>query len=191
MPMSFPDMKSLMGRAQVRGFRQPHAGEGEDEYREAFATFMRDVDLVESLEIADGRGWDAQGPFALMANLIKAKPEVGDLVDTLRQEYPRITIECKEDPEMLFKHFGQEAQEIIDNFVACSEHTFAHREAGGGVGTDSTTYRFAAAGSRAVVARMLKHSKGKREAHIDTVTSLATRLLVQDISLIVVTYFKH
>ena len=68
MPMSFPDMKSLMGRAQVRGFRQPHEGEGEDEYRAAFATFMRDVDLVESLEIADSRGWDAQGPFALMAN---------------------------------------------------------------------------------------------------------------------------
>lgn len=51
MGMSFPNMKSLTHRASQRGFRQPHEDESEDDYRVAFADYMRGVDIVESAEI--------------------------------------------------------------------------------------------------------------------------------------------
>ena len=58
MPMDFPSMESLTRRATQRDFRQPHEGETEAQYREAFADFMKDIDLVESHEIRGGCGWD-------------------------------------------------------------------------------------------------------------------------------------
>ena len=51
MPMSFPDMQSLAYRAKMRNFRQPLENESEEDYREAFATFMDSVDRMEATEI--------------------------------------------------------------------------------------------------------------------------------------------
>jgi len=58
MPMSFPDLKSLERRAEQRGFRWNLKDESEEEYREAFADFMLNVDRVESAEIRSKVGWD-------------------------------------------------------------------------------------------------------------------------------------
>ena len=58
MPMDFPDMESLKNRAAQRKFREPLEGETEAVYREAFADFMKDVDLIESMEIRSSVGWD-------------------------------------------------------------------------------------------------------------------------------------
>lgn len=54
MPMTFPDMNSLMHRATMRNFRQPLDGESEHDYREAFAGFMQNIDMVEAGEIRLG-----------------------------------------------------------------------------------------------------------------------------------------
>lgn len=70
MPMSFPDMKSLKNRAMQRGFRQPIGGESEDNYRNAFADYMVNVDMVESMEIRSGKGWDEMDPVALQIETI-------------------------------------------------------------------------------------------------------------------------
>jgi hypothetical protein len=58
MPMDFPNMESLVSRAKQRKFREPAEGETEAEFRTAFADFMKDVDLIESMEIRSSVGWD-------------------------------------------------------------------------------------------------------------------------------------
>lgn len=73
MPMSFPNLDSLMRRAEQRGFRQPVADESEDSYRSAFADFMVNVDRVESAEIRSGKGWDQMAPQELLADLLSGK----------------------------------------------------------------------------------------------------------------------
>lgn len=59
MPRSFPDMNSLENAARVHKFRQPHEGEDESDYRHALANHVKGIDLVESMEIRSGKGWDA------------------------------------------------------------------------------------------------------------------------------------
>lgn len=71
MPMSFPNMQSLKDRAQQRNFRQPEEDETEENYRAEFARFMRNVDIIEAMEIADGRGWDEQDPLKTMMELLE------------------------------------------------------------------------------------------------------------------------
>jgi len=58
MPMDFPDMSSLKQAAEVHKFRQPHEGESEADFRVALANHVQSRDLVESLEIRNGVGWD-------------------------------------------------------------------------------------------------------------------------------------
>jgi hypothetical protein len=58
MPMSFPDMKSLLNAAEVWKFRAPNEGETEIAYRRALADFVQPQDLIESQEIRTGSGWD-------------------------------------------------------------------------------------------------------------------------------------
>ena len=58
MPMDFPDFDSLKRAAQVHKFREPRDGESERDFRRALATHVRDIDLVESMEIETGKGWD-------------------------------------------------------------------------------------------------------------------------------------
>lgn len=70
MPMDFPNLESLKSRAKQRGFRQPEANESEEQYRQAFADYMRPIDPVESTEIRSGLGWDAQSPIAMLAGLL-------------------------------------------------------------------------------------------------------------------------
>ena len=69
MPMCFPNFQSLKDRALQRNFRQPNEGETEEQYRGEFARFMRNVDIIESLEIADGRGWDEQDPLKMFMDI--------------------------------------------------------------------------------------------------------------------------
>lgn len=59
MPMSFPDMRSLENAARVHKFRQPAEGEDESTYRDALANHVKGIDLVESMEIRTGKGWNA------------------------------------------------------------------------------------------------------------------------------------
>lgn len=58
MPMSFPDMESLVQAAEVHKFRQLNEGETEAAYRTALADHVQGIDLVESMEIRTGKGWD-------------------------------------------------------------------------------------------------------------------------------------
>lgn len=58
MPMDFPDMKSLIYRAKLRGFREPNPGETEESYRKALADDIEPIDYIESLEIRNKVGWD-------------------------------------------------------------------------------------------------------------------------------------
>jgi hypothetical protein len=61
MPRSFPDLDSLENAARVHKFRQRHEDEDESNYRDALANHVRDVvgDVVESMEIRTGKGWNA------------------------------------------------------------------------------------------------------------------------------------
>lgn len=61
MPRSFPDMESLEDAARVHKFRTIRDGEEESDYRDALADHVRDVtgDVVESMEIRTGKGWNA------------------------------------------------------------------------------------------------------------------------------------
>ena len=79
MPMSFPDMESLKRRAKQRSFRQPHEGETEADYREAFACHMHDVDKVEAMEIRSGKGWDQMSDAARMDGLTQPAPTVNTM----------------------------------------------------------------------------------------------------------------
>jgi len=54
MPMTFPTIESLVERAEQRGFRMPKENESTEEYRAAFAEFMKDIDMIESFEIKNG-----------------------------------------------------------------------------------------------------------------------------------------
>jgi len=58
MPMDFPDMASLKRAAECWDFREPEEGETEIQYRTALADFVQDKDLIESMEIRSGKGWD-------------------------------------------------------------------------------------------------------------------------------------
>lgn len=111
MPMSFPDLPSLVSRAGVRGFRQPKEGETVSDYRAAFALFMRDIDLVESMEISSGSGWDQWSLEESEKLMREVKPEIGDLIDELAQRYPntRITIE----PAKPLEFFGGTAEAVL------------------------------------------------------------------------------
>lgn len=86
MPMSFPDMDSLKRRATARKFRQPNEGETEADFRKAFAMFMRNVDLVESMEISSGSGWDNWSLDQSEHLLREADPKIGEAIDGLRAD---------------------------------------------------------------------------------------------------------
>lgn len=58
MPMDFPDMNSLRRAAECHKFREPTDGEGEMEYRSALADHVKPIDLIESMEIRTGKGWN-------------------------------------------------------------------------------------------------------------------------------------
>ena len=58
MPMSFPDMKSLVRAAKVHDFREPLENETEAHYREALADHVAPRDFIESQEIRTGKGWN-------------------------------------------------------------------------------------------------------------------------------------
>lgn len=58
MPMSFPDMNSLVRAADVWSFREKGEEETEIQYRTALADFVQDKDMIESMEIRSGKGWD-------------------------------------------------------------------------------------------------------------------------------------
>lgn len=58
MPMDFPDMDSLIRCAKARGFRDPNVNEIEQEYRNALADFVEDLDFLESWEIRNKMCWD-------------------------------------------------------------------------------------------------------------------------------------
>lgn len=52
--MTFPTFQSLKDRASQRHFRQPLEDETEEHYRNAFADFMQQIDMVEAGEIRLG-----------------------------------------------------------------------------------------------------------------------------------------
>lgn len=58
MPMSFPDMESLLQAAENWKFRGLREGESEQQYRTALADFVAPEDFIESQEIRTGKGWD-------------------------------------------------------------------------------------------------------------------------------------
>lgn len=194
MPMYFPNMKSLSNRAAQRGFRQPHEGEEEDVYRAAFATFMRDVDLVESLEIADGRGWDAQGPATLMAGLMRAKPEIRELVDEIihsNQEastkpkvpdYPHVMITCSRDEEIHQIYMEKEAEEMIELLAVFMATSPVVRTSEIFKSQITEIESMSAAASRVVVSRMLTFiEEGNENPMLQKLANqLAARMLVSD-----------
>lgn len=62
MPMSFPNMESLKNAAKIHKFRDPKPSELESDYRSALADHVRNIDLIESMEIRTGVGWDQFSP---------------------------------------------------------------------------------------------------------------------------------
>lgn len=58
MPISFPDMKSLIYAAQLHKFREPNEGETEAVFRESLADHVKSIDFIESQEIRTGKGWN-------------------------------------------------------------------------------------------------------------------------------------
>lgn len=56
--MSFPDLNALIYAAKVHKFRELNTDETEDEYRVALADHVQPIDLLESMEIRTGKGWD-------------------------------------------------------------------------------------------------------------------------------------
>ena len=72
MPMSFPDMMSLMNRAQIWKFRMPHDGEKEAEYRMALYAFVLPKDSIEAGEIRTGKGWDQWNETEKLTSLFDA-----------------------------------------------------------------------------------------------------------------------
>lgn len=58
MPMDFPNLQSLERVAEYWSFRPRRYDETEDEYRRALADFVEPRDMIESMEIRTGKGWD-------------------------------------------------------------------------------------------------------------------------------------
>jgi len=58
MPMNFPNMKALKSAARVHELREPFEDETAQHYREELANHVQSIDLVESMEIRTGSGWD-------------------------------------------------------------------------------------------------------------------------------------
>ena len=70
MPMSFPDMESLIRMGEMLHFRKPYEGESERDYRNALADF--DPDTVEAHEIRTGKGWDQWNESEQLTGLVHA-----------------------------------------------------------------------------------------------------------------------
>ena len=66
MPRSFPTIEHVQRAAYSHGFREMRQGETEDQYRAAVADHVQSRDLVESMEIRTGKGWNA---FSEIENL--------------------------------------------------------------------------------------------------------------------------
>ena len=59
MPMDFPDIDSLKAAARIHSFRDYDKDkESEEEYRLKLASYVRNIDKIESFEIQFGIGWD-------------------------------------------------------------------------------------------------------------------------------------
>lgn len=58
MPREFPDMKSLERVAAAWKFRERLEDETEAQYRTTLADYVQPKDLVESMEIRTGKGWN-------------------------------------------------------------------------------------------------------------------------------------
>ena len=58
MPMSFPNMESLVFAAKVHKFREPKKGESDQTYRRKLADHVTKIDTIEGHEIRTGKGWD-------------------------------------------------------------------------------------------------------------------------------------
>lgn len=99
MPMSFPDMESLVDAAEVHKFRKPHEGESEQGYRVALADHVQKIDFVESMEIRTSKGWDRWSPedaiemlnrsaarSMMEAGLVRATPTATVSADDLEVE---------------------------------------------------------------------------------------------------------
>lgn len=197
MPMSFPDMKSLMGRAELRGFRQPHEGESEATYREAFADFMLNVDRVESVEIRSGKGWDQLDPFTLLAGALGGADKVNNMMADLGvpakepkrelpvPEYPHLMITSARDSEMLHLYVEDEAKQMIE-LLSVFMATSPVVRSGEISGTQITEIESMSAGaSRYVVSRMCEYLEDGNENPLlqKLVNSLAGRMLVGDLPL--------
>jgi hypothetical protein len=70
MDMDFLDLRSLLDAAEVHKFRQPKPGENTEQYREALADHVKNIDFIQSEEIRSGHGWEkfsSMEKFKLMA----------------------------------------------------------------------------------------------------------------------------
>jgi hypothetical protein len=86
--MSFPDMRSLMSRAEVWKFRQPEDGETEAHFRAALADFVQDKDPVESMEIRTSVGWDQFNERQQM-DMLERQVGTENLLDILTGNIPK------------------------------------------------------------------------------------------------------
>ena len=78
MPVDLPDFESLKNYARNRKFRQPHEGETEAEFREAFAEWTDDP--LERVEIRSRRGWDTFNSVQKTDALIEQVGGTGELL---------------------------------------------------------------------------------------------------------------
>jgi len=58
MPRDFESATEVRGAAKRWKFRDQRENESDAEFREALADHVKDKDLVESMEIRTGKGWD-------------------------------------------------------------------------------------------------------------------------------------
>lgn len=58
MPMDFEGMEALRRAGEMWKFREPREGELEADYRVALADYVQPRDLIESMEIRTGKGWN-------------------------------------------------------------------------------------------------------------------------------------
>lgn len=68
--MDFPD-ESLTSTAELHKFREQRAGESIDDFREELADHVKPIDLVESMEIRTGKGWDKMSDMDMALMLLK------------------------------------------------------------------------------------------------------------------------
>ena len=76
MPRSFPTFDSLKQHAKDTGFREPLLCETEQQFRMALADYIQPKDMIESMEIRTGKGWDQFSPedeAATLATLFAKK----------------------------------------------------------------------------------------------------------------------